>query len=153
MICSLHQGCRDRGICGEVGAVVAPGRGPLLDVCWESNMSHLPGSSALRRVVVAGLAVTLTGGLLAVVPAGAAGTSADTAAVTAAAPSSVVQVFSRSGRGDLITGGNALIEVVLPTGASADGLRVDVDGRDVTSAFRLGPIARRPGPPTTAPRR
>ena len=40
-----------------------------------------------------------------------------------------------SGRGDLVTGGDAYLRVVLPEDASAEGLRVDDDGRDVTGAF------------------
>ncbi len=41
-----------------------------------------------------------------------------------------------SNRADLVSGGDALLEVVLPKAANTDGLRVDVDGRDVSSAFR-----------------
>ena len=40
-----------------------------------------------------------------------------------------------SGPWDMVTGGDALIEV---TGASADSLQVELDGRDVTSSFRSG---------------
>src|SRR5687768_13036939 len=47
----------------------------------------------------------------------------------------VVEVLILSGRGDLVVGGDALVEVVVPAGASADGLTVEVDGRDVTGAF------------------
>ncbi|HWG94503.1 MAG TPA: DUF6351 family protein, partial [Mycobacteriales bacterium] len=54
------------------------------------------------------------------------------------APTGVVTIEVLSGRGDLVTGGDALLRVTLPDGASADGLRVDDDGRDVTSAFRAG---------------
>ena len=46
-----------------------------------------------------------------------------------------VEVLILSGRGDLVVGGDALVEVVVPDGASADGLAVEVDGRDVTGAF------------------
>lgn len=41
-----------------------------------------------------------------------------------------------SNRADLISGGDALVEVVLPKAATAEDLRVDVDGRDVSSAFK-----------------
>jgi hypothetical protein len=41
-----------------------------------------------------------------------------------------------SNRADLVSGGDALVEVVLPQAAAADGLRVDVDGRDVSSSFK-----------------
>ena len=47
-----------------------------------------------------------------------------------------------SNRADLVSGGDALVEVVLPKAASADGLRVDVDGRDVSRSFKQGADAR-----------
>jgi hypothetical protein len=43
-----------------------------------------------------------------------------------------------SNRADLISGGDALVEIALPAGASAAGLQVDVDGRDVSSSFTQG---------------
>lgn len=57
-------------------------------------------------------------------------------ALPASAAGDVVRIEVLSGRGDLVTGGDTLLRVVLPTGASADGVRVDDDGRDVTAAFR-----------------
>ena len=42
-----------------------------------------------------------------------------------------------SNRADLISGGDALVEVLLPAGVSASGLRMALDGRDVTSAFAV----------------
>src|SRR5215510_6478487 len=44
-----------------------------------------------------------------------------------------------SNRADLISGGDALVEIVLPAKAKAKpgDVRVDVDGRDVTSAFAV----------------
>ena len=50
--------------------------------------------------------------------------------------SSGLEIKVLSNRADLVSGGDALVEIVLPTSATADGLRVDVDGRDVTSAFK-----------------
>ena len=47
-----------------------------------------------------------------------------------------VEIKVLSNRADLVSGGDALVEVVLPTGAAVEGLRVDVDGRDVSSAFK-----------------
>ncbi len=47
----------------------------------------------------------------------------------------VVEILSLSGRADTVMGGDVLLEVVLPDGASAAGLRVDVDGRDVSDRF------------------
>jgi hypothetical protein len=56
----------------------------------------------------------------------------------ASAPPGDVRIEVLSGRGDLVTGGDALVRVVLPAGATAQGLRVDDDGRDVTAAFKGG---------------
>ena len=56
----------------------------------------------------------------------------------ASAPPGDVRIEVLSGRGDLVTGGDALLRVVLPAGTSASGLRVSDDGRDVTSAFTGG---------------
>ena len=47
-----------------------------------------------------------------------------------------------SNRADLISGGDALVEVLLPAGVSASGVKIDVDGRDITSAFALRPNGR-----------
>jgi len=47
-----------------------------------------------------------------------------------------------SNRADLISGGDALLEIVLPTGVDPAGVRVDVDGRDVTAAFGVRPNGR-----------
>ena len=44
------------------------------------------------------------------------------------------QITTLSNRADLVSGGDVLVELVLPT-VSTDGLKVDVDGRDVTAAF------------------
>jgi hypothetical protein len=78
---------------------------------------------------VAGLAVALTGGVLAVAPV-----AAQQAAVTTSP--SVVEVKTLSGRADLVTGGDALMEVSVPAGVTPTDVRVDVDGRDVTGMFR-----------------
>jgi hypothetical protein len=57
-----------------------------------------------------------------------------------------LQIKILSNRADLISGGDALVEIVPPTGASTAELAVAVDGRDVTGAFALhqsGPMAGR----------
>lgn len=51
-----------------------------------------------------------------------------------AAPSAP-EIAVLSGRADLVTGGNALVEITLPPGTSADGLRVSLNGGDITDAF------------------
>src|SRR4051812_19006357 len=43
-----------------------------------------------------------------------------------------------SNRADLISGGDALVAVTLPDGARASEVSVDLNGRDVTSAFAGG---------------
>jgi hypothetical protein len=44
-------------------------------------------------------------------------------------------ITTLSNRADLITGGDALVEVKLPAAATASSLKVDLDGTDVTPAF------------------
>ena len=46
-----------------------------------------------------------------------------------------LQIRTLSNRADLISGGNALVEIVPPNGVSATGLSVKVGARDVTSSF------------------
>jgi hypothetical protein len=82
-----------------------------------------------RRLLTVGLlAPLLAAGGAAVVPTAATAQSATAA--------EVVRIEVLSGRGDLVTGGDALVRVALPTGQNPEAVRVDVDGRDVTSAFR-----------------
>lgn len=59
-----------------------------------------------------------------------------TFAGTASAAPGVVEVQVLSGRADLVTGGDALVEVALPPGSDPAGTLIDVDGRDVTEVFR-----------------
>src|SRR5438552_6566338 len=47
-----------------------------------------------------------------------------------------------SNRADLVSGGDALVEIVLPAGVDPTSVRVDVDGRDVTAAFAVRPNGR-----------
>lgn len=54
-----------------------------------------------------------------------------------AAPSGDVRIEVLSGRGDLVTGGDAHLRVVLPAGASPRGTRVYDDGREVTAMFAV----------------
>lgn len=46
-----------------------------------------------------------------------------------------MQIKTLSNRADLISGGDALVEVLLPSGTDPTKVRVDVDGRDVSSSF------------------
>ena len=54
-----------------------------------------------------------------------------------APPGPLLEIKALSNRADLISGGDALMQIVLPAVASAASLKVDVDGRDVSSAFAL----------------
>ena len=49
-----------------------------------------------------------------------------------------VQVRTLSGRADLVSGGDALVEVVVPEGTDLKTVKVTVGDRDVTAAFRAG---------------
>jgi hypothetical protein len=46
-----------------------------------------------------------------------------------------LQIHTLSTRADMVTGGDALVEIVAPAGAQPSSLQVSVDGRNVTSAF------------------
>ena len=46
-----------------------------------------------------------------------------------------VDIQTVSTRADLVSGGDALVDIVVPSGVDASGLIVVVDGRDVTSVF------------------
>jgi len=61
------------------------------------------------------------------------------AAPASSAPGGDVRIEVLSGRADVVTGGDAYVRVVLPAGASPEGLRVDDDGRDITAAFAARP--------------
>ncbi len=62
-------------------------------------------------------------------------------------PNSPPQVFAAptiktlSNRADMISGSDALVEIVLPFGVAIEALRVDVGGRDMTSQFAVRPSA------------
>ncbi|HWY23596.1 MAG TPA: DUF6351 family protein, partial [Nevskia sp.] len=64
---------------------------------------------------------------------GGGGSSGSSSGGTTAA--SAIKVLSN--RADLLSGGDALVEVVLPAGASASDVHVQLNGQDVTQAFAL----------------
>ncbi len=70
---------------------------------------------------------------------------------TAAACPASLAVNVLSNRADLISGGDALVEVVLPATTSASEVAVDVDDTDVTGAFALRPNGRYMGVVTGLP--
>ena len=51
------------------------------------------------------------------------------------APPPVLEIRTLSNRADLVSGGDAMVQVVVPAGVPTAGLRIEVDGTDVTSAF------------------
>ena len=79
------------------------------------------GAAALAAVVMCVLAAMLP--------------SAAGAKAPAATSSLTINVLSN--RADLISGGDALVQIVVPSGVDPASVRVDVDGRDVTSAFAV----------------
>jgi uncharacterized tannase-like protein DUF6351 len=60
-------------------------------------------------------------------------------------PSHAVTIAVLSNRADLISGGDALIELLLPAGVSLSSLSIDRDGQDVTSDFAIRPSGRTMG--------
>ena len=52
------------------------------------------------------------------------------------------EIRTLSNRADLISGGDALVQVVPPAGVDTSALGVEVDGRNVTSAFAVRPDGR-----------
>ena len=57
----------------------------------------------------------------------------------ASTPPGDVRIEVLSGRGDVVTNGDAYVRVIVPSDTTATGLRVDDDGRDVTSEFKVRP--------------
>lgn len=96
-----------------------------------SQLTSLPPRGVVlrrRALVAAALALGL---VLALAVTGAAG-----------AQEGEVEILVHGNRADLLSGGDALLEVVLPAGADAATLQVDVDGRDVSDAVVPRPDGR-----------
>src|SRR5438128_448664 len=75
------------------------------------------------------LAVTAATGLLMTMPTALAGL-----AVSASTPM-VISVLST--RADLVSGGEALVAITVPSGATTSQVRVTLNGRIVTAAFSV----------------
>ena len=87
-----------------------------------------------RYVVMASAAALWVGG---------AGCSSDsTTNDQAAPPKTLLQIKTLSNRADLINGGDALVEIVLPPGITPAGLHVAVGTRDVSAEFAMRPNGR-----------
>lgn len=52
------------------------------------------------------------------------------------------RIYVHSNRADLVSGGDALVEIALPPNSKPADVRVDVDGRDVTDQFGVRPNGR-----------
>src|SRR5437763_13834105 len=91
---------------------------------------------ATAAVVLA--AAAAGGGLL------ASATSAKTHAATIG-PRHLVQIKVLSTRADLVSGDEALVQIVLPPGANPAHVRVDVSGQDVTRQFAVRPNGKLEG--------
>ena len=79
------------------------------------------------------LAAVVTCALAAMLPSAAV--SAAGAKVPAAAAAMKINVLSN--RADLISDGDALVGIVVPSGVDPSSIKVDLGGRDVTSAFAV----------------
>ncbi len=79
----------------------------------------------------------MLGGTIAAVVMLTACSRSDLFSGKATAQAATVEIRVLSNRADLISSGDALVEVLLPEGASAEGLKVEVDGRDVGDQLAL----------------
>jgi hypothetical protein len=59
-----------------------------------------------------------------------------------AAPGANFDIVTLTNRADLISGGDALVEVRVPSTIALDGVRLTLNGRDVTSSFQVNAAAR-----------
>jgi putative cell wall-binding protein len=83
-----------------------------------------------RRWLTTALAVVLPATLLGAGP------------VATAQTDEAVRIEVLSNRADLVSGGDALVEVAVPTGVDPETVALDVDGRDITDAFAVRPNGR-----------
>ena len=71
----------------------------------------------------------------------AIGAGSASAQASSLRPGGDVVIKVLSNRADLVSAGDALVEVLLPAGVDPSTPRIDVDGRDVKSAFSAGRLA------------
>ena len=86
-------------------------------------------------MITKGFAALLRFAVAASLLAGFAVSGPDPALAGSAVGGLVIKVLSN--RADLISGGDALVEILLPPKARRSKVGVDVDGRDVTGAFAV----------------
>jgi len=92
------------------------------------------------RALGLALILVLSGGVLATTAAGPAPTGAQPVAefgATQRKPAPAVKIVVLSSRADLVSGGEALVRVILRSGNYSSINRIDLDGRAVTRAFAL----------------
>jgi Tannase-like family of unknown function (DUF6351) len=95
-------------------------------------MTKQPAVTTRRALLLAAVAL----GLLSAPAAGEAASRAK---------GGLPEILVLSNRADLVSGGDALVEVVLPARIDPDTVRVSVDGTDMTSAFAVRPNGRYEG--------
>lgn len=104
----------------------------------------MPASRCIRSVAIVVACVVASVVALPAVPVGAAATPAGPLGVPAQSSFATldtgdpVQVRTLSGRADLVSGGDAFVEVVVPRGTRLDQVKVTAGERVVTSAFKPG---------------
>ena len=106
-------------------------------------MPRTATSSSRRRLALCLAAPVLAGVTAFALPSASAAPAGPAGALAVPAYASFetmdngdpVQVRTLSGRADLVSGGDALVEVVVPAGTDLTAVRVTVGDRDVSSAF------------------
>ena len=101
-------------------------------------MSSEPGGAPRRAVLLAAAVVGL-----ALAPGALGKTLAGPPA--ASGNGGLPQIVVLSNRADLVSGGDALVQIVLPARVDPATVRVSLDGTDVTSAFAVRPDGRYEG--------
>jgi hypothetical protein len=105
----------------------------LVSVVLLLVLGLMPGAGAKTSSAQAAGAKTSSAQAAGAETSSAQAAGAETSSAQVAGETEHVRIEVLSNRADLISGGDALVEVVLPDGADAGDLRVDVDGRDVTA--------------------
>ncbi|MCJ0765233.1 DUF6351 family protein [Variovorax terrae] len=101
---------------------------------------QMHGTPARRRLAC-GLTVAAVAAALLAACGGSDGLSPGPAGPpgggTTVTPGPIPELRVLSGRADLVSGGDALVQLLAPAGVAVASLQVDLDGKDVTAAFAL----------------
>src|SRR6266481_3744460 len=103
-------------------------------VCWRRTMNLKVTSAAAILSSRSFLSIVLILGLVI-----AGGSGAYRAATTHSALPLQINVLSN--RADLISGGDALVQIVIPTGVGPASVKVTLGGKDITKEFAVRPNA------------